>query len=174
MGNKIILITGGVKSGKSAMALKRGEEKGPRRAFIATALSLDDEMEQKILAHRSERGDRWTTFEESRDIAGLINKIHGNFDIVLIDCLTMWVSNLLTVFNMTKEKILKESARLISGLEKTPLEIILVTNEVNMGIMPGDHVSRIYQALLGSLNRDAANIANSVYFLISGIPLKIK
>ena len=174
MEKEIILVTGGVKSGKSYWALQCGEEKGAQRAFIATATALDKEMEHKILMHRQERGSRWTTFEEPKDVAGLFDRIKEGFDIVLIDCLTLWFSNLLTIYNMTDDYILQETGKFISVLKKATSRIILVTNEVGMGIIPTDHVSRSYQGLLGSLNRDVAGIADSVYLMVSGIPQKIK
>lgn len=174
MEKEIILVTGGVKSGKSSWALQCGEEKGSERAFIATATALDKEMERKILMHQKERGNRWTTFEEPKDVTGLFERIKGEFDVVLIDCLTLWVSNLLTIYNMTEDSIVQESGKFISALEKATPDIILVTNEVGMGIMPADHVSRSYQDLLGRLNRDAAGIADSVCLMVSGIAQKIK
>jgi len=174
MEKEIILVTGGVKSGKSYWALQCGEEKGSERAFIATATALDMEMERRILKHQKERGDRWTTFEEPRDVSGLFERIKEGFDVVLIDCLTLWVSNLLTIYNMTEDSILQETGKFISALERDASRIILVTNEVGMGIIPADHVSRSCQDLLGSLNRGAAGIADSVYLMVSGIAQKIK
>ncbi len=97
MPGHIILITGGVKSGKSAYALKLGQELGVKRAFIATATAGDDEMARKIAAHKAERGGRWQTFEEPCDIASALRKAASEHDMVLIDCMTLWVSNLLTL-----------------------------------------------------------------------------
>jgi len=170
----IILITGGVKSGKSSFALTCGEAKGNERAFVATATALDDEMARKISAHREERKDRWKTFEEPRDIAGVIEKIGGVFDVVLVDCLTMWVSNLLTLYNMTSDGILTEFEKLQKALADVPAEVVLVTNEVGLGIMPGDKLSRAYQHLLGLLNKEMAKAATGLYLMVAGFPLKIK
>lgn len=174
MAPEIVLVTGGVKSGKSSWALQYAEEKGIKRAFIATATALDEEMRQKIRAHRMERADRWTTIEESLNVAGLVDKESGRFDVMLIDCLTLWVSNMLTIYNMTRDAVCQEAAKLKTALLKSPSRIILVTNEVNMGIMPADRVSRLYQDLLGSLNREIAGVATQVCFMVCGIAQKIK
>ncbi len=172
--NEIILITGGVKSGKSSWALKLGEEKEVDRAFIATAIAGDKEMEQKILLHQQERADRWMTFEEPREVADVLENKTTDFDVILIDCLTLWVSNLMTMYAMQREAILSEYKKLIEVLQKVPAKIIVVTNEVSMGIMPADDLSRDYQTLLGKINRDIAAVAKTVYFMVAGIPQKIK
>lgn len=174
MSNEIILITGGVKSGKSSFALQCGEQGTRERAFIATATARDDEMSVKIYNHQRERGDRWKTFEEPRDIPGLITKIAGVFDVVLVDCLTLWVSNMLTMYNLTHDEIQEEFARLRAALENVSSRIVLVTNEVGLGIIPADSLSRSYQNLLGNLNRDIARTATDLYLLVSGVPLKMK
>jgi adenosylcobinamide kinase/adenosylcobinamide-phosphate guanylyltransferase len=174
MSNEIILLTGGVKSGKSAYALQCGEQGTSERAFVATATARDNEMTAKIEKHRMERGTRWKTFEEPRDIAGLIAKIAGVFDVVLVDCLTLWVSNMLTMYNLTHDEMAEAFAGLVAGVRKAPARIVLVTNEVGLGVIPADSMSRSYQNLLGNLNRDIARVATSVYFMVSGVPLKMK
>lgn len=168
------MITGGIKSGKSSFALACGEQGTRERAFVATACALDEEMQVKIDHHRRERADRWKTFEEPRDIAGLITKISGVFDVVLVDCLTLWVSNMLTVYGMTRDNIEQEFARLLDTVRSASARIILVTNEVGLGVIPADSLARSYQNLLGMLNRQTARAATSLYFLVSGVPLKMK
>lgn len=170
----LVVVTGGVKSGKSSWALQVGEEMGIRRAFVATALALDKEMDTKISLHRKQRGDHWTTFEEARDLAGLLSRVKGQFDVVLVDCLTMWISNMLTVFGMEKPAVDTATAHLMSILQQLDQPTILVTNEASMGIMPADSLARTYLDLLGNLNKAAAAIASSVYFMVAGIPQKIK
>jgi len=173
-GERLVVVTGGVKSGKSSWALQLGEELGARRAFVATALALDAEMNKKISLHQKQRGARWTTFEEARDPAGLLSRVQGQFDVVLVDCLTMWISNLLTVFHMKKTAAQKATTELLRSLQHLRQPTILVTNEVSMGIMPADSLARTYLDLLGSANRAAAALASSVYFMVAGIPQKIK
>jgi len=168
------MITGGVKSGKSSFALTCGETGTTERAFVATATGADDDMRAKIARHRAERGERWKTFEEPRNLAGLIPKIGGVFDVVLVDCLTMWVSNMLTLYTMTHSEIEDEFGKLCDALQKNTTRIILVTNEVGLGIMPADLLSRSYQNLLGMLNNLIARRATSLYFMVSGVPLRMK
>ncbi len=170
----ITLVTGGIKSGKSRWAQKIGENINGSRAFIATALALDDEMRERIQQHQSDRADKWTTWEETRDIVPLLEKLTEQFDVVLLDCLTMWVSNLLTVFNESSQDIYQKTAELSNFLRNNnSSHIILVTNEVGMGIIPADALSRLFQTLLGKLNCQIATVADAVYVLVAGIPIKI-
>ena len=174
MAGRITLITGGVKSGKSAYALKLGREHGARRAFIATATGGDDEMARKIAAHKAERADRWQTYEEPCDIASVLNRVTAEHDMVLVDCMTLWVSNLLTLQNLGDDEIEAAFSGFMEALKNATCPVIVVTNEVGLGIMPADRLSRRYQNLLGAVNRRIAAISDSVYVMISGIPVKIK
>jgi len=174
MQHDIILVIGGMKSGKSTWALELGEKSASTRAFIATATARDDEMKRKIIAHQRERGDRWNTLEEPRAVAQLLKDRGKDYEIVLIDCLTLWVSNLLTIYSLTEDTVLHEIDALMEVLSESSTPVILVSNEVGMGIMPADSLSRCYQGLLGSVNKQIAGIADSVYFMVSGIPQKIK
>lgn len=174
MAGSITLITGGVKSGKSAYALKLGQGQGAKPVFIATATAGDDEMARKIAAHKAERAGRWQTCEEPNDIAGVLERIAPEFDVVLIDCLTLWVSNLLTLQNLGDDEIEAAFSGLMEALKSAICPVIVVTNEVGLGIMPADRLSRRYQNLLGAVNRRIAGLADNVYMMISGIPIKIK
>jgi adenosylcobinamide kinase / adenosylcobinamide-phosphate guanylyltransferase len=174
MPGRITLITGGVKSGKSAYALKLGKELGVKHAFIATATAGDDEMSRKIAAHKAERAGRWQTYEEPCDIASVLIKVAAEFDIVLIDCMTLWVSNLLTLQNFGDDEIEAAFSGFIEALNNAACPVIVVTNEVGFGIMPAERLSRRYQNLLGAVNRRIAGVADSMYVMISGIPVKIK
>ena len=171
---EIILVTGGVKSGKSAFALQLGYAQCVQRAFIATATALDDEMADKIAAHKAERGKLWQTIEEPRDIAGALKRAASEFDVVLIDCLTLWVSNLLTLDNLPDEMIADEVDLFLKVLKKAKCRVIIVTNEVGLGILPADRLSRRYQNMLGVANKRIAEVAHFVYMMISGIPVKMK
>ncbi len=172
--NRIVLITGGVKSGKSAWALTHGEELGARRGFIATATALDGEMQKKIDLHQEERGARWQTIEEPRDLPGQLVAADREYDVVLVDCLTLWVSNLLTLYELSEDAVSEAFGDLTSVLAECRSTIIFVTNEVGMGIMPMERISRRYQNMLGRLNKEIAALADSVYFMVSGIATKIK
>jgi adenosylcobinamide kinase/adenosylcobinamide-phosphate guanylyltransferase len=169
----ITVVTGGIKSGKSLWAQKFGESISGNRAFIATALALDEEIQQRITKHQSERADKWSTWEEPLDIVPLLEDLTSKFEVVLLDCLTMWISNLLTVYNFSSELIKQKSDDLTACLSGKNSQIILVTNEVGMGIIPSDPLSRTFQNLLGRLNREVATVANELYMMVSGVPLKI-
>ncbi len=170
MGKKI-LITGGIKSGKSRFALKiaREIEKG-EKIFIATARPIDKEMEDKIATHKKVRGIDFQTVEEPIHLGAILKKI--NPSTVVIDCITLWLSNLL--FELRESEKLFEIESFIGALKEFMGNAIIVTNEVGWGIIPADEISRRYQAELGSLNQEVCEICDEVYVLISGIPLKVK
>lgn len=170
----ITLITGGASSGKSAHALRLGRELGARRAFIATATALDEEMAGKIETHRQERGPGWHTVEEPRDLAAAVRQAAASCDVVLVDCLTMWISNLLTLYGIPEHELRSEVDALAAALQDAAAPVILVTNEVGLGIMPADRLSRQYQKLLGQANMRIAGIAGSVYMMMSGIALRLR
>ena len=170
MGKKI-LITGGIKSGKSRFGLKiaREIEKG-EKIFIATARPIDKEMEDKIETHKKVRGSDFQNVEEPIHLGVILKRI--NQSTVVIDCLTLWLSNLF--FELGESDKSQEINIFIGALNEFKGNLIIITNEVGWGIIPGDEISRRYQTELGSLNQEVAEICDEVYILISGIPLKIK
>lgn len=167
---KILFVIGGEKSGKSSYALKEGEKILGRKAFIATALPIDEEMEERIKRHKAERGSSWVTFEEPLKIADVVEDVGKDFDLILVDCLTIWVSNLL-YYN---KNIDFESERLIKALSKKETDFIIVSNEVGLGIVPESIMGRKFRTILGTLNQVVASLADRVVFMISGIPVQIK
>jgi adenosylcobinamide kinase/adenosylcobinamide-phosphate guanylyltransferase len=170
----LTLVTGGIKSGKSSWAQQQAELLSGTRAFVATAQALDDEMQKRIAKHRQARGDAWVTFEEPKDLAPLVDDLSARFDIILIDCLTVWLSNLLTLFNRDEADAEKQITGLVHCLSTVSIRVFAVSNETGMGIIPADPLSRLYQRLLGSLNSQVAAAADEVYLMVSGIPVKIK
>ena len=170
----LTLVTGGIKSGKSSWAQQQAERLSGTRAFVATAQALDDEMKDRIAKHRQARGDAWVTFEEPKDLVPLVDDITGRFDIVLIDCLTIWLSNLLTIFRMDENAVQQQIAGLSAGFNRVSSRVFVISNETGMGIIPADPLSRLYQRLLGRLNSEVAAAADAVYLMVSGIPVKIK
>lgn len=183
---KKILITGGIKSGKSNFALQLAKElertvaqlpsllittpDPGEKIFIATARPIDKEMEEKIEKHKKERGDGFQTIEEPIRLGETLNEINSSS--VIIDCLTLWLSNLF--FEVSEMEKVREIESFISTLKEFTGNAIIVTNEVGWGIIPGDEISRGYQAELGSLNQKVAETCDEVYAMISGIALKIK
>ncbi|MCA1926967.1 MAG: bifunctional adenosylcobinamide kinase/adenosylcobinamide-phosphate guanylyltransferase [Calditerrivibrio sp.] len=164
----VTVITGGVKSGKSSYALSIGRE-FKKKLFIATAEPFDDEMKRKIKLHRSERGRDWELIEEPISLVNGIKKGEG-YDYILVDCLTMWVNNLLH-YNIDTDIAFSE---LIGYLKSYRGNVVFVTNEVGLGVVPVDPVSRRYMNLLGVLNQNIARLADNLIFLVSGYPIYLK
>lgn len=168
----ITLVTGGARSGKSQHALKLAMEH-EHRVFIATAQAMDSEMTDRIAKHKAERGDSFTTIEEPFDLATALRQIPADTDLVLIDCLTVWIANLMYKHGDDADSF-PEITDLLSALTNTSLNIIIVTNEVGMGIVPDNAASRNFRDIAGRLNQDIAAIADSVVLTVSGLPLELK
>ncbi len=166
----ITLITGGARSGKSAFALEHAAALGARRAFIATAQALDDEMRARIERHKKERGLDWQCVEEPLEVAGWLEQSAGEFDVVLLDCITLWLSNSM----LDGGDVEAASERLVRAMAGAPCLVVAVTNEVGMGIVPDSALGREFRDHAGRLNRLVAEAAEEVYFVVSGIPLCIK
>jgi len=174
MTTRFILVTGGTRSGKSSFAQDLAEAHNGRKAFIATAEPLDREMKERITRHRNERPAGWDTIEEPLHLAKTVQKCGEAYDVLLIDCLTLWISNLLVNRSMNEKAILKKISALVASCRKTPSRVIMVTNELGMGIVPANRLSRLYRDLVGKANQQVAAEADEVYFLVSGIPMKLK
>ncbi len=167
----IELIAGGARSGKSRHAMNRAEEMSPGPVLIATATPGDEEMAQRIAHHRQERGDQWTVVEEPMDLARLVEAF-GADDVVLIDCLTPWVSNWLTDGDANGWQEQKD--RFLAALKEARCDIILVTNEVGQGVVPMGKLSRDFVDQSGWLHQQIAAIADRVTMMQFGIPLVLK
>lgn len=174
---KIILITGGARSGKSAFALRQASLYSGKKAYIAAAEPLDNEMQERIEKHKIQRGKEWDAFEEPIKIADVIRETMGRYPVIVLDCLTLWLSNLLTRQN--DEEIVKiELEDFITALKSfqslSGSQLIIVSNEVGMGIVPDNALSRRFRDLAGVLNQKVAELADEAYLLVSGMPIKIK
>lgn len=170
--NKVILLTGGCRSGKSRMAIDIAAQYR-RKAFIATAEPIDGEMDTRIAAHRKERGDGFITIEEPIDLAGAIKSLPENTEMAIVDCLTVWLGNLMYRFKDENERSRYIDA-FIDALKNPPFTVVVVTNEVGMGIIPGDAITRNYRDLAGGLNQKVAAVSGRVIFMVSGLPLTLK
>lgn len=166
----ITFIIGGARSGKSRFALQKASLQSIRKMYIATAQPLDDEMRERIERHRQERSDEWMVSEEPVNVASLIKDSHNKYDIILIDCLTLWLSNLI----QTGLDIEPEIESLIKALGDCQSSLFIVSNEVGFGIVPDNALSRRFRDMSGLLNQRVAEIADEVYLVTAGIPLKIK
>jgi adenosylcobinamide kinase/adenosylcobinamide-phosphate guanylyltransferase len=171
---KVILITGGARSGKSAYALRLGEALEGNRAFLATCLPLDEEMRERIEHHRGTRGDHWETFEEPIDICHRISKLGPLYEVILLDCLTLWLSNLIDDFGQGSDGIETELRKLEILCGDIKGTLIIVSNELGLGIVPANPLARYFRDLAGSANQRFARAADEFYFMISGIPLRVK
>lgn len=171
---KIVLITGGARSGKSSFALENASKRSGKKYFIATAEGYDEEMRQRIENHKKERSHHWVTIEEPINIWNVLIEIDGPDTVAILDCLTLWVSNLMREDTETTamEMSFKEFLRVLRHLKN--LNIYIVTNEVGMGIVPENPLARIYRDMLGRLNQAVAELSDEVYLMISGIALKVK
>lgn len=185
---RVIFITGGARSGKSRFALKLADSLHPLtsspiqplKAYIATAAALDDEMKERIERHKRERGQDWDTVEEPLDIVRALNDF-SEYSVILLDCLTLWISNLM----LNNREIEKDIERFLNCLGQhftpsplhpftSPSTIIIVSNEVGMGIVPEGELARRFRDVAGMVNQKVAEIADEVYLVVSGIPMKIK
>lgn len=170
----IIFVTGGARSGKSDFAQDMAEKIEGKRVFVATAQAFDEEMAERIQKHQENRGTRWDALEEPINLGGAIRSILGQYKTILVDCLTVWMSNLLLEYQDQNERISEIVDDFFSGLNESDETIIVVSNEVGMGIVPDNKLARDYRDQLGFLNQRMARRADDVYVLFSGIPVKIK
>lgn len=175
----VILITGGCRSGKSAFAQQLAEEIGDQRLFLATSPSLDREMQERIRLHREERAHRgWQTVEEQLYPARVIRESPPGAT-VLLDCLTLWINNLLYLSEKENKLLDEDSVRRVAGkllaaCRQRPGVVIMVTNEVGLGIVPENRVARRYRDLVGRCNQCIGRMADEVYLVTCGVPLKLK
>jgi adenosylcobinamide kinase/adenosylcobinamide-phosphate guanylyltransferase len=170
--HRTVLILGGARSGKSSFALREASLVPGQKAFVATAEALDDEMEKRINNHRNERGPEWKTFEEPVEVPSLIRKMGPAHGVVLIDCLTLWVSNIM-MRGFSLERYEEDLVDALSDPRGAPL-IYIVSNEVGLGLVPESPLGREFRDNLGRVNARVASAVTDVYFLTAGIPMKIK
>ncbi len=170
--NKVIFITGGGRSGKSSKALDIAKQYN-LRGFIATAIPFDDEMKLRITNHKKERGNDFITIEEPYNIAKAISKLEQNVDVIIIDCISVWLGNLLLKYGENESEFV-EVNNLYKKLTDLKCDIVIVTNEVGMGIIPDNKLARSYRDFAGFVNQKLAKLSNEALFMISGLTIKIK
>ena len=172
----LTLVLGGVRAGKSSYAQRLAARSG-RVLFLATAEAGDEEMRARIEAHREDRPADWDTLEEPVDLVGALEPLLHRYDTVLLDCLTLWVSNLLLRgpdLESTRRDIPPETERLLGLIRNSNTSWIVVSNEVGLGVMPATEMGRIYADELGRVNQLVAAMADDVYFMAAGLPLRMK
>ena len=168
-----ILVLGGCRSGKSGHALQLAEALGRRRVFVATCVPQDDEMQSRVDRHRHERSDAWETLEIPVDLAGAIRAHSPAADVMLVDCLTLWLSNLLMQTQDTR-LIRRQIDELAETVKTAPRAVILVSTEVGTGIVPENRLARLYRDLAGWTNQAIAAACDRVVWTVAGIPVTIK
>ncbi len=168
------LVIGGCKSGKSRYALDFADKnKGNKKIFVATSVPNDSEMEARVTAHKKERGEDWLTIEEPVYIDRAIKEYSNKADVILVDCLTLWLSNMLFK-DYDKIKILDNVKNLIQEIENAECSVVFVSNEVGAGIVPENKLARLFRDLAGIINQEIAKAVDNVVFTVAGIPVNIK
>lgn len=171
-GAKLIVVLGGARSGKSRFALRVGRRLSPR-AFVATAEPFDREMADRILKHQQSRGKGWTTIEVPTDISGWLVDEGPQYLTIVVDCLTLWLNNLLRD-KVRPAQVLTHVRKFLQSIAACPGQVIVVSNELGLGVVPEDADSRQFRDLAGRMNQLMAAEADEVYFLVSGLPLRLK
>ncbi len=166
----VTLILGGARSGKSAYGEALAARHPGARIYIATAEAGDAEMAARIRHHQARRGGDWETHEVPLDLAGALARHGGPERCLLVDCLTLWLSNLM----MAEADLPAESARLLALLAAPPGPLVLIANEVGLGIVPENALARAFRDHAGRLNQEVAALAQSVVLLTAGLPLVLK
>jgi adenosylcobinamide kinase/adenosylcobinamide-phosphate guanylyltransferase len=167
---KIILVLGGARSGKSKFAQAQAEASDGKLVYIATAQAFDAEMAERISRHQSDRGARWQTVECPLDLGRAVRDNQGAGATLLIDCLTIWLSNIM----LNDHDIAAAISDLGSQLTASASDVILVSNEVGQGIVPDNVLARRFRDEAGRLNQQMAEIADDVWFVIAGLPQRLK
>ncbi len=182
---KVILLIGGARSGKSKHAQRMAKRLGGRVLFVATAEALDDEMKQRIEAHRAARPPSWRTLETPRGVGKAIAEQLGDAEVVIVDCITLLVGNLLggrigqggdweVDPGLLATQMADEIEQLVACANRSGAVFIVVTNEVGGGIVPDNQPSRVYRDLLGEANQRLASNADEVFLMVAGIPFQVR
>ncbi len=169
---RITLILGGARSGKSRHAQRLAEARWHRPVCLATAEAKDREMRARIRRHREARPNHWRTIEEPLEIARVLARPPADSDGILVDCVTLWLSNVL--LEEGPRAIAGRSDELLRALERAPCDVILVSNEVGLGIVPEHRLGRVFRDEAGRLNQRLAAAADDVVFITAGLPLTLK
>jgi adenosylcobinamide kinase/adenosylcobinamide-phosphate guanylyltransferase len=165
----VTLVLGGARSGKSRFA-EVIAERSSRPVYLATGRAWDGEMSARIDEHRARRGERWTTVEEPLDLAGVLPTLAAPDAVLLVDCLTLWVTNLM----MAERDVAEETRRLVGCLGSLQGPVVFVSNEVGLGIVPDNAMARAFRDHAGRLHQEVAALADAVYFMVAGIPMTVK
>lgn len=164
------LVLGGARSGKSRFAENLVLNSGLKPVYLATGRAMDEEMSERIAIHQARRGGKWETVEEPLALADALYQTAHEGRAVLVDCLTMWITNLM----MAGADVMTECESLIAALPDLKAPVVLVSNEVGLGIVPDNADARVFRDLAGSVNQRVAIACQSAWFVASGLPLELK
>lgn len=170
---KIIFVLGGCRSGKSRFALSYANSHYKNKVFLATSQALDKEMERRIEIHKKNRGKDWLTLEEPVEIGSSLKSLKNGVDVVLIDCITLWVNNLFLA-GEGEEEILSRTVELREVMKNISPSLIVVSNEVGTGIVPDNKIARLFRDIAGIVNQKLAQYSDIVVMTVAGIPQVIK
>lgn len=171
---RLIYITGGARSGKSGYAQQLAEQQPGKLLYIAPAQVLDTEMAERVDLHQQARGERWTLLEEPLQLAERLPEAVEGKSALLLDCVTIWLSNLFFHFGEEHEPVLAEVDRLISVAAELSVPLYLVSNELGSGIVPENAMARSFRDLAGTVNQRLAATADEAWLVVSGLPVKLK
>ena len=166
------LILGGVRSGKSRFAEQRAQASGLQVVYVATAQARDEEMRRRVAEHRARRPDSWLSVEAGQNLAAVLQREATAQRCVLVDCVTLWLTQLLC--DADEQELRRESAALLEALPRLPGQVILVSNETNMGVVPLGELSRRYCDEAGRLHQQLAASCERVTLMVAGLPLAVK
>lgn len=184
--SKLILVTGGARSGKSTHGESLCRARNNKTAYIATSVPFDDAMKERVRKHQETRPSNWTTYEAYEEVDEVIREIAKNHETVILDCVTLMVNNLMFQkeldydtlseegVNTLEEEIREAFYKLLKAIRKTGLYVVLVTNEIGLAPVAANRLTRIYTDIIGRINQLIARESDEVYFVVSGIPMKIK
>jgi adenosylcobinamide kinase / adenosylcobinamide-phosphate guanylyltransferase len=170
---ELTCILGGVKSGKSSYAVELGRQVFGKVAFLATAQALDQEMKQRIERHKQDRPGTWITWEEPLAIAKVVAANADQVNFIIIDCLTLWLTNLLGQ-GKTEPEIMVLVDEMLTTIASSQADVAIVSNELGLGIVPQAQLAREFRDISGRVNQKIAAVASSVIFMVAGLPLPLK
>ena len=184
--SKIILVTGGARSGKSSFAESLCIGQNNSTAYIATSIPFDDEMKDRVKKHKESRPQNWETYEIYKDIYSIVDEVSKKHQTIILDCVTLLVNNLMFTYGIDIDEasqveinelelyIKDQVSKLMIELKNTDIYVVIVTNEIGMSVVPDNKLSRVYTDITGRVNQQIASNSDEVYFVVSGIPMKIR
>lgn len=184
---KIIYITGGARSGKSSFAEKLIKERYNSKIYLATAIPFDDEMKDRIEKHKKQRGRDWKTIENYKNLSGILKNHIERYDVILLDCITNMVTNLMIMENeydwdkismkevdAVREKIIDEINSLIEFIKENDIDMVAVSNEMGLGLVPATPLGRHFRDIGGKINQIMGEASEEAYLVVSGLNIKLK